>query len=128
MLSVYDRVTRRLGKIIYPNFGKSGQNSCQAKNVKYLRQNSIWKPKASSSDHFWDIKICTYFETDYWGENVKKMLSQKVAQNFAILGLLIFSKSHNGHAKVAQWEAINHKQITRWQHVSQLKASSFGSW
>ncbi len=27
-----------------------------------------------------------------------------------------------------QWEAINHKQITRWQHVSRLKASSFGSW
>jgi hypothetical protein len=27
-----------------------------------------------------------------------------------------------------QWEAINCKQITRWQHVSQLKASSFGSW
>jgi hypothetical protein len=27
-----------------------------------------------------------------------------------------------------QWEAINRKQITRWQHVSQLKASSFGSW
>jgi len=26
-----------------------------------------------------------------------------------------------------QWEAINRKQITRWQHVSQLKASSFGS-
>jgi hypothetical protein len=24
-----------------------------------------------------------------------------------------------------QWEAINRKQITRWQHVSQLKASSF---
>jgi hypothetical protein len=29
---------------------------------------------------------------------------------------------------LVQWEAINHKQITRWQHVSQLKASSFGSW
>jgi hypothetical protein len=27
-----------------------------------------------------------------------------------------------------QWEAINRKQITRWQHVSQLKASSFNSW
>jgi hypothetical protein len=27
-----------------------------------------------------------------------------------------------------QWEAINHKQITRWQHVAQLKASSFSSW
>jgi hypothetical protein len=27
-----------------------------------------------------------------------------------------------------QWKAINRKQITRWQHVSQLKASSFGSW
>jgi hypothetical protein len=27
-----------------------------------------------------------------------------------------------------QWEAINCKQITRWQHVSRLKASSFGSW
>jgi len=26
-----------------------------------------------------------------------------------------------------QWEAINRKQITRWQHVSQWKASSFGS-
>jgi hypothetical protein len=26
-----------------------------------------------------------------------------------------------------QWEAINRKQITRWQHVSQLKASSFNS-
>jgi hypothetical protein len=24
-----------------------------------------------------------------------------------------------------EWEAINRKQITRWQHVSQLKASSF---
>ncbi len=28
---------------------------------------------------------------------------------------------------VTKWEAINRKQITRWQHVSQLKASSFGS-
>jgi hypothetical protein len=27
-----------------------------------------------------------------------------------------------------QWEAINCKQITRWQHVSHLKASSFSSW
>jgi hypothetical protein len=27
-----------------------------------------------------------------------------------------------------KWEAINCKQITRWQHVSQLKASSFSSW
>jgi hypothetical protein len=26
---------------------------------------------------------------------------------------------------LSQWEAINCKQITRWQHVSQLKASSF---
>jgi hypothetical protein len=28
----------------------------------------------------------------------------------------------------SKWEAINHKQITRWQHVSRLKASSFSSW
>jgi hypothetical protein len=28
----------------------------------------------------------------------------------------------------SQWEAINRKQDTRWQHVSRLKASSFGSW
>jgi hypothetical protein len=27
-----------------------------------------------------------------------------------------------------QWEAINRKQITRWQHVFRLKAGSFGSW
>ncbi len=27
-----------------------------------------------------------------------------------------------------QWEAINRKQISRWQHVSRLKASLFGSW
>jgi hypothetical protein len=26
---------------------------------------------------------------------------------------------------IFKWEAINRKQITRWQHVSQLKASSF---
>ncbi len=31
-------------------------------------------------------------------------------------------------SEVEQWEAINCKQITRWQHVSQLKASSFSSW
>ncbi len=29
--------------------------------------------------------------------------------------------------RMSQWEAINCKQITRWQHVSQLKAISFGS-
>ncbi len=29
---------------------------------------------------------------------------------------------------ILEWEAINRKQITRWQHVSRLKASSFGSW
>ncbi len=29
---------------------------------------------------------------------------------------------------IMQWEAINRKQITRWQHVSELKANSFGSW
>ena len=27
-----------------------------------------------------------------------------------------------------QWEAINSQQITRWQHISRLKASSFCSW
>jgi hypothetical protein len=27
-----------------------------------------------------------------------------------------------------QWDTINRKQITRWQHVSRLKASSFGPW
>jgi hypothetical protein len=32
------------------------------------------------------------------------------------------------NCKQAEWEAINHKQIARWQHVSRLKASSFGSW
>jgi hypothetical protein len=29
---------------------------------------------------------------------------------------------------IMQREAINRKQIIRWQHVSQLKANSFGSW
>ncbi len=28
---------------------------------------------------------------------------------------------------VLQWKGINHKQITRWQHLSRLKASSFFS-
>ncbi len=28
----------------------------------------------------------------------------------------------------ANGKLINCKQITRWQHVSRLKASSFGSW
>ncbi len=27
----------------------------------------------------------------------------------------------------SQWKGINHKQITRWQHLSQLKASAFFS-
>jgi hypothetical protein len=31
-------------------------------------------------------------------------------------------------ARENEWEAINCKQITRGQHVSQLKASSFSSW
>jgi len=26
-----------------------------------------------------------------------------------------------------QWKGINHKQSTRWQHLSQLKASAFFS-
>jgi hypothetical protein len=42
-----------------------------------------------------------YFETASLGE--KKLLKQKVAQDVAIyLGYFIFSKSHNGHPKVAQ--------------------------
>jgi hypothetical protein len=28
----------------------------------------------------------------------------------------------------SEWEAINRKQISRWQHVPQLKAISFNSW
>jgi hypothetical protein len=28
---------------------------------------------------------------------------------------------------MAQWKGINHKQSTRWQHLSQLKASAFFS-
>jgi hypothetical protein len=35
-----------------------------------------------------------YFKTDYLGENVKKLLKQKGAQNVAIFGLLnLFKKS-----------------------------------
>jgi hypothetical protein len=42
---------------------------------------------------------------------------------------IIFDFNGTTHfEKCKQWEAINRKQITRWQHVSWLKASSFGSW
>ena len=41
-----------------------------------------------------------------------------------------FSQQTRGRMEqhaLKNWEAINRKQITRWQHVSQFKASSFGS-
>jgi hypothetical protein len=57
-----------------------------------------------------------------------------IAQNQTEIGkflsqnrLVSLAKSYGQPGK-NQWEAINCKQITRWQHVSQLKASSFGSW
>jgi hypothetical protein len=31
------------------------------------------------------------------------------------------------HCACFQWEGINRKQSTRWQHLSQLKASAFFS-
>ncbi len=36
----------------------------------------------------------------------------------------------NTHArqKLAQWKGSNSQQITRWQHVSQLKVSAFCIW
>jgi hypothetical protein len=44
-----------------------------------------------------------YFETNYFGENVKKLLKQKVAKNVTIsLGYFIISKSHIWHPKEAQ--------------------------
>jgi len=46
-----------------------------------------------------------------------------------VLGWTMLSQlSKNITQKSGQWEAINRKQITRWQHVSRLKASSFSSW
>jgi hypothetical protein len=47
-----------------------------------------------------------HFKTAYLGENDKKLLKQKVAQNIAnSLGYFIFSKSH---PKVAQLAKITH--------------------
>ncbi len=48
--------------------------------------------------------------------------------NLGPLLQIIFTAVKAGLHISYEWEAINHKQITRWQHVSQLKASSFGSW
>ncbi len=41
---------------------------------------------------------------------------------------LILIPRFEENKNVIEWEAINCKQITRWQHASRLKASSFGSW
>ncbi len=72
-----------------PNFSKSSPNSLKA-NIS-----SIWKPKTSTSNHFW--KSC--FENVYLGENVINLLEQKVA---IYLGYFVFSKNHNEPPKVAQ--------------------------
>jgi len=48
--------------------------------------------------------------------------------NLGPLLQIIFTAVKAGLHISYEWEAINRKQITRWQHVSQLKASSFGSW
>ncbi len=56
-------------------------------------------------------------------------------ENFVIFCNIFVNKTQNWNLFIVlqfnqlyKWEAIDRKQITRWQHVSQLKASSFGSW
>jgi hypothetical protein len=44
-------------------------------------------------------------------------------QTFAVTNLLRFG--FNFVDGRDQWKGINHKQSTRWQHLSQLKASAF---
>ena len=72
-----------------PKVEKISQNSCQAQNSQniYIKaqfegpkhlHKTTFKPK-----YTWNNP---YFKTAYLGENVKKLLKQKVAQNVAIFG------------------------------------------
>jgi hypothetical protein len=92
---------------ISPNIGKSHQNSFQVKKYQNIYtkltlkvQTTYIKPLMKPLTAY--NKAC--FETAYLGENAKKLLKQKVAQSVASsLGYFIFSKSHNGHQKVARF-------------------------
>jgi len=44
--------------------------------------------------------------------------------SFLSRGILVSNQDGN---KFSQWKGINRKQSTRWQHLSQLKASVFFS-
>jgi hypothetical protein len=54
-----------------------------------------------------------------------KMLVKQNPEYFLLNIFLRFASS--SCTLVEQWEGINRKQITRWQHLSQLKASAFFS-
>jgi len=68
-----------IGKI-HQNFGKSCQNSCRAKislSKLNLKVQNIFKPLLKPKN------TCNkpYFNTADLGQNIKKKLKQKVAQN-----------------------------------------------
>jgi hypothetical protein len=112
-------VTRRLVKNL-PNFSKLRRTRVTRKIVKNCQfflnapkvakskkgQNIYNKAQFECSKHiqqttFETLKYLqkTYFESAYLGENIIKLLKQKVA---IILGYFILSKNHNKPPKVTQ--------------------------
>ncbi len=58
------------------------------------------------------------------GQNIIKLFLRHFLENVFNKLERLFLK---GPSIRAQWKGINRKQITRWQHLSQLKASAFFS-
>jgi hypothetical protein len=92
--SASDSVTRRLEKYSPKFLKKEPKQLPKVQNI-YIKPHL--KPKNTCNK--------PYFKTTYFGENIKDLLKQKVAQNVYIsLGYFYFfySKNRNWHTEVAQ--------------------------
>jgi hypothetical protein len=65
-----------------------------------------------------------WWQKEYQIQSLSEIIA-KTSNVFLKIQVILYKTAQICCSKL---EAINRKQITRWQHVSRLKASSFGSW